>query len=198
VDEDRFDGAIRAIDAANADDPTRIVIRGEVQPKEVAHARLVTEWVRVLEPNPSDALLLAARAHHLRRWTVPRATYPAGRAGYLAWRRDLHARHGQDVADVLDGVGYDPTTIERVQRLVRKDDLGRDPEAQVLEDALCLVFLETQLDALAGRTDPDKMVAILRKTSRKMSANGLEAARGLDLDGEARALLERALSPRRA
>ena len=44
-----------------------------------------------------ETLLLAARAHHLRRWELPRDSYPVGRAGYLRWRRDQKAapRHGR-------------------------------------------------------------------------------------------------------
>jgi hypothetical protein len=194
VDEDRFDRAIRAIDASNAQDPTRIVVRGELRPKELAHSELVTEWVHALDAEPDEALLLAARAHHLRRWTVPRSSYPGGRAGYLRWRQTLHARHADDVAELLDTAGYDRATIGRVQDLVRKRGLGRDPQVQVLEDALCLVFLETQLSEIAGRLDAEKVVDILRKTSRKMSPAGIDATRRLELPDASSALLERALA----
>jgi hypothetical protein len=194
VDEDRFDRAIHAIDAANAADPTRVVVRGRRRPKELAHAELVTEWVHALDPEPDEVLLLAARAHHLRRWTVPRSSYPEGRAGYLRWRQTLHTRHADDVAALLGTAGYDDVTIGRVQDLVRKRGLGRDRQVQVLEDALCLVFLETQLAALAGRLDTDKVLAILRKTSRKMSPAGIDVARRLDLPSASRALLEQALA----
>ena len=147
--EVRFEQAIAAIDAANADDPTTITDRVELRPKELAHADLVTEWVVALRPDASDALLLAARAHHLRRWTVPRTSYPTGRAGYLRWRKDLHEQHAREVGEILAAVGYDTETIDRVQNLVRKRGLGRDPEVKTLEDALCLVFLETQFHDLA-------------------------------------------------
>jgi hypothetical protein len=190
----RLDRAHAAIDAANADDPARIVVRGQERPKELAHAELVSEWVRRLDDHPSDEMLLAARAHHLRRWTIPRTSYPAGRAGYLRWRKTLHEHHATDVAGILTDAGYDDATVGRVQDLVRKRGLGRDPEVQVLEDALCLVFLETQLADLSERFDDDKVVEILRKSAKKMSADGLAAAQGLDLDPERRALLERALA----
>jgi len=199
VDDDRLSRAVAAIDAANADDPIRIVVRGEERPKELAHAELVTEWVRRLDPAPSDALLLAARAHHLRRWAIPRSTYPAGRSGYLRWRRAQHDQHARDVARILADSGYDDTTVARVQDLVRKRGLGPDParrdaEVQVLEDALCLVFLETQLGELSDRFDADKVVDILEKSAGKMSGQGLAAARALELDEQSRALLERALA----
>ena len=197
--DERFDRAIEAIDAANADDPVRIVVRGEERPKELAHAELVTEWVRRLDPAPSDELLLAARAHHLRRWVIPRSSYPTGRSGYLRWRKAEHAQHAEDVAQILDAAGYDHAAVTRVQDLVRKRGLGRDPatrdpEAQTLEDALCLVFLETQLTDLASRHDDDKMIDILRKSAAKMSEQGLAAAGEIELDERGRSLLERALA----
>src|SRR5690606_21022642 len=121
------------------------------RPKELAHAELMTEWVRRLDPDPSEAQLLAARAAHLRRWGTPRSSYPDGRAGYLRWRRDLQQQHADEVGAILERVGYDPATVERVQQLVTKRGLGIDPAVQVHEDALCLVFLETQLADTAAK-----------------------------------------------
>jgi Domain of unknown function (DUF4202) len=195
MNDERLRRAVTAIDAANADDPNRVVVRGHEQTKEIAHAKLVTEWVRRLDPDPSESLLLAARAHHLRRWTVPRSSFPAGRAGYLRWRRRLHAQHAADVGDILAEVGYDTPTIERVQEIVAKRGLGTDPEVQVLEDALCLVFLETQLHDLAARLDPDKMVAVAAKTLHKMSPEGIALAGTIPLAADDQALLERAVEP---
>src|SRR4051812_20101271 len=115
ADKARFDRAIAAIDAANADDPNRIVVRGVERPKELAHAELMTEWVGRLRPDAGEALLLAARAHHIRRWTSPRSDYPEGRKGYLRWRTDLHKVHADAVGHILEAEGYDAATIARVQ-----------------------------------------------------------------------------------
>jgi hypothetical protein len=187
VTSSRFDQAIAAIDAVNADDP---------HDKEPLHARLVTEWVRRLRPDAGEELLLAARAHHIRRWAIPRSSYPDGRAGYLRWRRDLHQAHARDVAEILTTVGYDGVTVARVQDLVRKKGLGKDADAdvQALEDALCLVFIETQFRELADRLEPDKMVDVTRKTLVKMSDDAKTIALSLDLPPEDRAVLELALA----
>jgi hypothetical protein len=194
VGDERFEAAIAAIDAANADDPVRIVVGGVERPKELAHAELATQWVRALRPDPSEALLLAARGHHVRRFDVPRATYPDGRAGYLRWRRDLHGHHAEVLAGLLGPLGYDEVTVQRVQAIVRKVGLRDDPEVQALEDALCLVFLETQLRSVRERLDDGKLVDVLAKTARKMSPAGLAAARTLPLDGDSRSLLDAALA----
>lgn len=196
--EQRFNEAIARIDAANDADPNRLVVRGLQRPKELAHAELVTEWVHRLQPNASEALLLAARAHHIKRWTIPRSSYPSGRADYLRWRRALHDVHANEVGAILDATGYDTATVERVQQLVRKKGLGRDPEVQVLEDALCLVFVETQLDDLGARFDDEKVVDVIVKTMRKMSDQAIEIAATIELPPHARALLETAVKRRNA
>jgi hypothetical protein len=189
VDAERFARAAAEIDRANADDPNRIMVRGELRPKELAHAELVTEWVRRLDPEPSEALLLAARAHHIRRWMSPRSSYPTGRVGYLRWRRELHQFHADEVGQILQRTGYDDETIERVQRIVAKRDLGKDREAQVLEDALCLVFIETQFDDVRRRLDREKMLDVVRKTLRKMSDEAIGLAATIDIAEEDRALI---------
>ncbi|GIU87019.1 MAG: hypothetical protein KatS3mg009_1534 [Acidimicrobiia bacterium] len=193
--DDRFARAIAAIDAANAQGPEVVMVRGREGPKEVLHAELATEWVRRLRPGAGEALLLAARGHHLRRWAVPRASYPAGRAGYLRWRRELHGRHARELGALLEGAGYDPATIARVQAIVRKEGLGSDPEVQTFEDALCLVFVETQLADVAARLEPATLRRVLAKTTAKMSAAGRAALAELPLPADVRALLDAAARP---
>jgi len=163
MDDDRFARAIAAIDAANADDP---------YDKELRHSELATTWVRRLRPDAGEALLLAARAHHIRRWAIPRASYPEGRAGYLRWRRDLQRAHAEDVARILSAEAYDDATIARVQDIVRKRNLAGDPEVQAFEDALCLVFVEDQLADFSTRVDEAKLADIVEKTLDKMSPEG--------------------------
>jgi len=191
---DRYSAAVDAIDAANAADPTTVTVRGASQPLALAHGQLATEWIDVLRPDADEALLLAGRAHHLRRWEVPRGSYPEGRGGYLRWRRDQKARHAHDVAALLAEAGYDEAVITRVQALVRRDGLGHDRDAQMVEDAACLVFLETQLGSLSTRLGPDQTVDVLRKTARKLSSAGLAAAATIALDAPERELLAKALA----
>src|SRR5438105_5390425 len=135
VDVERLGRAEAAIDRANSDDPNHLTVGGTARPRALAEGELVAAWVMRLEPEAGEELRLAARAHHLRRWVRPRSEYPEGRAGYLRWRRDLHAFHAAEVAAILATEGYEPATIARVQDLVRKRDLraGTDPEVQMLE-----------------------------------------------------------------
>jgi len=185
---------VAAIDAANADDPATIEVRGERRPKELAHAELMTEWVTRLDPGATDAQLLAARAHHLRRWTLPRADHPEGRAGYLRWRTALRKQQAEEVATILADLGIDADTVARVQQIIRKEGLGTDPQVQVHEDALCLVFLETQLAATVDRLGDDRMVEVIAKTAGKMSPAGLARVGELPMRPSDAALVERALA----
>jgi hypothetical protein len=171
-------------------------VDGEVRPKEQAHAELMTAWVQQLDPEADDAQLLAARAHHLRRWSIPRADFPEGRAGYLRWRRTLNRQHADEVAAILDAEGYGPEVVERVQAIIRKEALRADPAVQVHEDALCLVFLQTQLGSLAVQLSahgPGKAEDVLHKTVAKMSPRGRQVALGLELDPGLKALVHAAV-----
>jgi hypothetical protein len=186
----RYDAAVAAIDAANAADPTAVDVRGQRVALALVHGRLAVEWIEQLVDNPRETLLLAGRAHHLRRWEVPRDSYPSGRAGYLRWRRDQKARHATDVAAILEACGYEPTEIEDVQRLIRRESVDG---AQAVEDAACLVFIETQLALLANRMDHDLLVEVIRKTARKMSDRGLELVASIPLGEAEHSLLSQAL-----
>jgi hypothetical protein len=190
---ERYRRAIAGIDAANAADPVTIVVDGEERPKEQAHAEFMTAWVTRLDPSATEVQLIAARAHHLRRWTVPRSSYPDGRAGYLRWRTALRKQHAEEVAAILESEGYDADEVEAVQRIIRKEGLGTDPAVQVQEDALCLVFLQTQLAGTVDQLGDDHVVEVIRKTAAKMSPAardhiGAVAMRDHDRDLIARAL----------
>ena len=189
-----YDSAVAQIDGANADDPTVVVVRGESVPLALVHGRLAAEWVERLVDTPTDAELLAARAHHLRRWEMPRTSYPEGRPGYLRWRKDQKARHAGDLATIMESAGYDADVISRTQALVRREGLGSDPQTQVIEDAACLVFIETQLADVADRFARDHLLAVIRKTAAKMSPEALALIADIRLSPEAVDLLGEALS----
>jgi hypothetical protein len=182
--------AIEAIDRANADDPNT----WNDEPLALAQGRIAHSWVVQLDPAASGALQLAARAHHLRRWVVPRASYPEGRPGYLRWRRDQKQRHAAELSEILIAAGVEPATVDRAATIVAKLGLDSDPEVQVFEDAVCLTFVETQFDTTADRLDADLMVDVVAKTLAKMSDAGRSAALTLDLDARATSIVTDALA----
>lgn len=164
-----FEAALSAIDAANSEDPRTLVVRGSSRPWALGEGELATIWLKELAPEPSDALRLAVRGHHIRRWETPRASYPEGRAGYLKWRKHLYDVAAGHVAEAMRTAGYDEASAARPGDFMRKRNLASDAEAQTYEDVLCLVFLESQFADFAAKTDPEKLDNIVAKTLAKMS-----------------------------
>lgn len=179
IDQARFKEAIASFDAANAEDPNREIADGKEYPKELLYAQRMSAMLERLTEEASEALRLAVRCQHIQRWKIPRADYPMTRAGYHQWRTRLRDFHAELTAALLKDVGYDDETIARVCSLVRKERLQQDTEAQTLEDVAVLVFVESYLEEFV-RTHPEydeaKLIDILRKSLRKMSARGREAA----------------------
>lgn len=185
----QFQSAIEKFDAANAQDPTLV---GNA-PAELVYARRMTDWLHRLYPDAAEALQLAARAQHIRRWMIPRSRYPMIRQGYHQWRTTLYSFHADEAAKILREVGYDDATIDRVRSLLRKEKLKADPQTQALEDVACLVFLENYFADFAVKHEEKKIIDILRRTWKKMSERGRAAAMELPLKAEARRLVEMAL-----
>ena len=189
---------LAAIDAANALDPNVVSFDGGPRhgrwPRAQLQGMRASHWLGLLAPDAADEVQLAARAHHLGRWTIDRATYPEGRGGYLRWKRDLKAVHRTAVAEVLAPLGVPADVIDRVGELVQRVGLGSDPETQLVEDVACLVFLETQYDELIAKIGTEKVADAVRKTLRKMSPEAIALAPGARMSPEAAALLVRLAS----
>jgi hypothetical protein len=177
---ERFRAAIERFDAANAADPNREPDpAGVEQPRELLYARRMSEMLERFAPEASEAVRLAVRCQHIGRWEIPRDAYPRTPEGYKAWRTRLMDFHADTAAAILREAGYEEEPIARVRSLLRKERLKRDPETQLLEDVVALVFLEHYLAGfVAGHPEYDeaKFADILRKTWLKMSPRGREAA----------------------
>jgi hypothetical protein len=170
------------------------MVNGAPQPAELVYSQRLWDWVIRLDPQASEPLRIAARGQHVQRWTIPRSHYPMTRAGYLKWREVLKGFHADTVAGAMRQAGYPDELIGRVKRLISKRDLATDPETQTLEDALCLLFLETQFADLRSKTPQDKMAEVVRKTWAKMSKQARKLALELPLAAGDRAFLERILA----
>ncbi len=186
-----FKRAIAAIDAAHAEDPDKDI---SGVPKELLYAQRMSAWLAKLVPQASEALQLAVRCQHLRRWAIPRASFPEGKVGYLRWRKEESLAHAALAGELLAQAGYDAGAVKRVQSLVKKERIKHDAEAQALEDVTCLVFLEYEFAPFAAKHPDDKVVDILRKTWPKMSPLGQREALGLQLAARLRAIVGKALA----
>lgn len=189
-----FEAALRRFDEENARDPNMEMVNGVAEPRELVYAKRLYDWVLKLAPEASQELLLAARSQHICRWQIPRRNYPMDRAGYLKWRNDLKKFHADKSGQIMRELGFPEATIARVQALNLKKEFPNDPESRVLEDALCLVFLEFQFADLAARTSEDKIINALRKTWQKMTPAAHEHALRLHYRPREQALLNLALA----
>ncbi|RHZ68515.1 DUF4202 domain-containing protein [Aspergillus thermomutatus] len=195
---DRLTRALTLIDEAHAQDSRRTTVDDNgtqtTIPYELHYANKMTKYLHKRTANPSEPLQLAIRAQHLKRWEVPRDTYPATKAGYYAWRTYLAKRQAELAERICLEAGFSEGEAGRVAALVRKEDLRRDEETQVLEDVACLVFLDDQFEEFERGHDEEKILGILRKTWGKMSERGHELALGIEMSERTRGLVEKALS----
>lgn len=194
-DAARFREAIRRFDDENSRDPNIETALGRTWPRELLYAKRLAAWVMELSADSSEHLRLASRCQHICRWQIPREKYPMDRPGYLRWRNALKAFHANKAGEILRECDYPESIVTKVQDLNLKKHFPADPESRVLEDALCLIFLEHQFAPLAERTAEDKMINALRKSWNKMTPPARERALQLQFAASERALLEKALSP---
>lgn len=187
---EKFQAAIARFDEENSRDPNS----ENGQPRELLYSQRLTDWVLKLCPIAAESLQLAARCQHICRWESPRENYPMTRPGYLKWRADLKKFHAEKSGAILREVGYDDEAVRRVQDLNLKKNFPADAEACILEDALCLVFLEFQLTALAAKCDDEKMITALKKSWAKMTAAARAEALKLNFGEREKQLVERALT----
>lgn len=174
-----FQKAMALIDAANGADPNHETAAGRDWPRELLYSRRMSDMLERFSPQADDAMRLATRAQHVRRWTSPRAAYPTGRDGYLQWRKDLYRFHADTAAGLLEQAGYGTDVIDRVRKAVGKRALKKNPDTQLLEDVTALVFIEYYMQDFAARHpeySEEKWRGILRKTWEKMSAQARDFA----------------------
>ena len=191
-----YQTAIGLIDAANAEDPNCEFSEedNENHPKELLYSQRMIDVLNRISPDASVPLRLAVRAQHIQRWKIPRAEYPRDRAGYRLWRSDLGKFHADKTASILRAAGYSEKIIDRVKKLLCKERLKTDPDCQLLEDVICVVFVEYYLSDFSQKHDEAKLLNILRKTWIKMSSKGHQEVFRLNLAPHLKDLLSRALN----
>ena len=191
---DAFTQARELIDRAHAGDPKR---GPDGRPAELVYADRMEAWVVRAAAEPSPLLRLAARCQHLERWSVPRLSFPEGKAGYLTWRKSLYRKQADRARELLLAAGIARIDAEEVATWVSKTGLKTNPGTQALEDAACLVFLENEIEAFAAQHADyprEKFVDIIRKTWKKMSARGQDLAKTIALPPAIGALVGEAIT----
>ena len=179
--QQRYQAAIAAFDQANAEDPNKEVFEGKTYPKELLYAQRMTDMQERYAPDASEAVKLACRAQHIQRWKSARSSFPMDRQGYLQWRTGLYKFHAETAGSLMKLAGYDDEMIERVKAIVSKKALKVNPETQMMEDVVDLVFIEHYMLQFAGQHpeyDEAKWIEIIRKTWNKMSTRAHDFALG--------------------
>lgn len=171
-----FQNASAWIDAENAQDPNSETYQSKTFPKELLYSNRMYERLMDFYPNASQEVQIASKAQHICRWKIDRESYPMDRVGYLKWREDLKKYHAKITAGILEKAGYSQEFIDRVSFLIEKKLLKKDAETQLLEDVICLVFLEYYFDPFVHKHDREKMKNIILKTWNKMSEAGHQEA----------------------
>ncbi|WP_341215967.1 DUF4202 domain-containing protein [uncultured Wocania sp.] len=191
----RFESAIALIDKKNSEDPNVYRVHGLDYPKELLYSLRMSRALFQFNPNASKALQIAARAQHICRWKIPRDEYPMDRVGYLKWRETLKKMHADMTAAILKQVGYDDEFINRITALITKKLIKKNEEAQILEDVVCLVFLDYYFEEFSEKHDSNKVIDILQKTWKKMSDRGRNEALKLQFSAKNLKLVKEAITP---
>ncbi len=192
---DQFAKAIAAFDAYNTNDPNLEEFAGKSFPKEILYAQRMTERLYRFAPTADETVKLAARCQHIGRWEIRRSSYPINKKGYLQWRSDEKMHHAKIAESILTSCGYDSDVIEKVKFLVLKKELHTNVDTQLMEDVVCLVFIEYYLEEFAAKHDGEKVIDIIRKTIKKMSQAAIEAVGQIPVSSKMQSMLQQAISP---
>ncbi len=188
-----LDQAFALFDSYNQTDPKTFTWDHNTYPQEYFLSLKLHEWVLKLDPDASEALLLASRCQHIGRWEIPRNSFPEGRIGYLSWRKELMRHHANIATGLLQQAGLPASVIEQVQHILMKRNIKQDADVQTMENALCLVFLQYQYEAFYPGNE-DKIVDVLKKSLLKMDAHGHAFALQLTYSEKGYAFIAQALA----
>ena len=189
---EQFEKAFAQFDSYNSNDPNKEEYNGKTYSKELLYATRMSEKLDSFKPGSPDYLKLAARCQHIGRWEIPRNSYPMDKKGYLQWRNTLKFHHAKIAGEILSNCGYDADTIDKVKFLLLKKELAKNADTQLLEDVICLVFIQYYLDEFASKHEDDKVVDILRKTMKKMSPKGITEAGKISVSTRIQGLIQQA------
>lgn len=196
----KLEAAIRLIDEANAEDPSRVTVDGESVPYRLAYSRWLTEWVKRLDPKASDELLILARGRNIQSWKlsdIKRDDYAPNTPGLRQWEVDRKKWLAGRLLEAVKAAGYDEAACLLLEdamlggrslpdpRDIRKYDLigvfgmvdFRKLQAvcmlQTLDDAEALLFLEKNFDELFNRLPADEVAAVCKRELSRLSQNGI-------------------------
>lgn len=189
-----FEIAIALIDKKNAEDINSIHLHDALFSKELLYSKRMSQKLLQFKGDASEELQIAARAQHICRWKITRNEFPMDRVGYLKWRETLKRMHAEITSEILKEVGYPNDFIKRVSFLINKKMIKKDEESQMIEDVICLVFLDYYFEAFSEKHEEEKIITILQKTWKKMSSEGHKFALNLNFSEKSLTLIKKAIA----
>ena len=190
----QLQNVLNAIDDINKTDPNTTVVDGVNHPKELLYGQQMSTCLDEYWPDANDYLQIAVRAQHVKRWHLKRADFPAGKQGYLTWRKELAVFHAATAKEVMLEHGYSEEEGDITAAIIRKEKLKSNSDSQTLENVACLVFLQFYFNDFAAKHNEEKVIRILQLTWRKMSVRGQEIALTLSLPAHLLQLVVKALA----
>lgn len=116
------------------------------------HLVRARDWLLVLERDAAEALVLAALTHDMERFFPGGPEFDPGTmvAHDEDYRKAHSGRSAAIVGDWLAGQGADPELVERVRELIELHEIGGTPDADLVQAADSLSFLETNGELVLG------------------------------------------------
>jgi len=100
----------------------------------------------------------------------------------------------QTTSQIMLECGYNADEVALLGLFMRKENLQGNARAQLLEDVVCLVFLEDYFADFSAKHEPEKVIDILQKTWCKMSGRAQGEALRLNIPPAALDLVLRAVA----
>ena len=172
-----YEQAIHLIDSANSEDPNIEQAQGKDWPKELLYSQRMSDMLARYKSDADHVAKIAIHGQHIQRWQSPRSAYPMDKQGYHKWRSDLYTFHADKVANIMLQAGFSEQDVERAKKAVAKVGIKSNPDTQLLEDVVGLVFIEHYMLDFAAKHHEyteQKWIDIIRKTWNKMSADAHE------------------------
>jgi hypothetical protein len=191
MQEAQFKNALEAFDRYNSNDPNKERADGQLVAKELLYSIRMTDCLLKYFHEAAVHLQLAARSQHIGRWEIARSQFPMDKKGYFQWRNKLKVHHAAISVPILNDCGIDDQEVQKVKALILKKE-PNNPDMQILEDVICLVFLEFYCEEFATKHSDEKVVDILRKTMKKMSASALNYVASIRMSDKLKSMIHEA------
>jgi hypothetical protein len=181
ITEDLYIKAYLAIDEVHALDANKEIVDGVEFPAELLYSQRMLKVLTEFAVDADYKMKLAAQCQHLERWAIARNLYPMDKKGYYQWRKAVLDYQIARMTEVLTRCGFTANNIEQISDILQNRGKKEHIEGQLLEDVACIVFIEWYLPAFAAKHDKEKVIDIVKKTTKKISEEGMAVILGRKL-----------------